>query len=178
MTSWFVWFVQQSRMPPENKPNTNPKLKEKLNWPPHPPPHSCLFAHLASFTTHPHVSNRDICTQIYIFFYMSRKFMRKVCQEILNLQAVSIIYHPYYIQIYRYIYTSLLSSVRCFPFGKCKTRTQPNLLLSIYIFRMSFDCLFLVSILAAFVSLFSLFLLTKFLVAGGIKCEDKLWFKL
>lgn len=161
-----------ARKQTEHEPKT--KRKAKLISP--PPTHSCLFSHLASFTTHPHVSNRDIYTERYIFFYMSRKFMRKVCQEILNLQAVSIIYHPYYIQIYTYIhiYTALLSSVRCFPFGKCKTRTQPNLLLSIYIFRMSFDCLFLVFIRCFCFIFFSLFLLTKFLVAGGIKCEDKL----
>lgn len=159
-----------ARKQTEHEPKT--KRKAKLTSP--PPTHSCLFSHLASFTTHPHVSNRDIYTQRYIFFYMSRKFMRKVCQEILNLQAVSIIYHPYYIQIYTYIYTQLfylrfavfllenvkhaLNQIYCYPF----TYFACHLIVC---FSFSF---------VAFVSFFSLFLLTKFLVAGGIKCEDKL----
>lgn len=141
-----IWVICATKPNAARKqPAHEPKTERKANLTSPPPTthtHSCLFSHLASFTTHPHMSNRDI----YIYsFILVGNLCAKCAKRSWISQVVSIILW-YIVYTDLQIYSSLLSSVCCFPFGKCKTRTQPNLLLSIYIFCMSFYCLFLVSI--------------------------------
>lgn len=86
------------------QPEHEPKTERKANLTSSPPPtsrtHSCLFSHLTSFTTHPHMSNRDVYTDIYILLYESEIYAQSVPRD---LESPSSIYH---IMVYYNIYKS------------------------------------------------------------------------